>query len=153
MIAEEFPSGFHPADIVHGDPTQLIVVAAAIHRRYMDRAAAISGQMPGYERKVQDDWVVAIGEKRHQVAVRPIHGGHEVNHSGEIYRVLSDWQFGEPLFKGTVCGTPVCIQVERRNMIYRLFHWGSQVDIQVLTARAAELLACMPKKKPPDTSN
>jgi propionyl-CoA carboxylase alpha chain len=37
-------------------------------------------------------------------------------------------------------------------MTYRLFHWGSQVDAVVLTARAAELLASMPEKKPPDTS-
>jgi propionyl-CoA carboxylase alpha chain len=152
MIAEEFPSGFHPADVVHDDPALLIAAAAAIHRRYMDRAASISGQMTGYERKVHDDWVVAIGDERHQVVVRPIEGGHEVAYGGDVYRVLSDWQFGQPLFKGTVCGTPVCIQVERRNLMYRLFHWGSQVDVQVLTARAAELLACMPKKKPPDTS-
>ena len=44
------------------------------------------------------------------------------------------------------------IQVERRNMHYRLFHWGSQVDAMVITARAAELLACMPVKSPPDLS-
>ena len=84
--------------------------------------------------------------------VRPIAGGHDVNYGGKCYRVLSDWQFGQPLFKGTVGGTPVCIQVERRNMMYRLFHWGSQVDVMVLSARAAELLAAMPEKKPPDTS-
>ena len=52
LIAEEYPNGFHPADVVHDDPALLITVAAAIHRRYMDRAAGISGQLPGYERKV-----------------------------------------------------------------------------------------------------
>ncbi len=152
LIAEEFPNGFHPADVVHDDPVVLIAVAASIHRRYMDRAASISGQMLGYERKVHDDWVVAIGDERHPLIVRPIQGGHEVIYGDESYRVLSEWQFGQPLFKGKVSGTPVCIQVERRNMIYRLFHWGSQVDVQVLTARAAKLLACVPKKNPPDTS-
>jgi len=152
LIAQEYPSGFHPADVVHDDPAMLIVVAAAIHRRYMDRAAQISGQMAGYERKVQDEWVVSIAGKRHPVVVRPIEDGHDVIYGGEHYRVLSDWQFGQPLFKGTVDGTPICIQVERRNMTYRLFHWGSQVDAVVLTARAAELLASMPEKKPPDTS-
>ena len=35
-------------------------------------------------------------------------------------------------------------------MYYSLFHWGSQIDIMVLTPRAAELLACMPIKEPPD---
>ncbi|HEY2147526.1 MAG TPA: biotin/lipoyl-containing protein, partial [Pirellulales bacterium] len=152
MIADEYPHGFHPADAVHDDPALLITVAAAIHRRYMDRAAGIGGQLPGYERRAQNEWVVAIGGVQHLVVVRPIDGGHDVIYGGESYRVLSDWQFGQPLFKGTVNSTRVCLQVERRNMTYRLFHWGSQVDVMVLTARAAELLATMPEKKPPDTS-
>jgi propionyl-CoA carboxylase alpha chain len=152
LIAQEYPGGFHPIDVVHDDPAMLIVVAAAIHRRYMDRAAQISGQMPGYERKVHDEWVVAIAGTRHPVVVRPIEDGHDVIYGGQHYQVLSDWQFGQPLFKAAVDGKPVCVQVERRNMTYRLFHWGSQVDAVVLTARAAELLASMPEKKPPDTS-
>ena len=153
MIAEEYPDGFHPSDVVHDDPCLLITVAASIHRRYMDRAAGISGQLLGYERKVHDEWVVAIGDQRHGVTVRPVDGGHEVVYGGEHYQVRSDWQFGQPLFRGTVDGSEVCIQVERRNMKYRLFHWGSQVDLMVLTARAAELLDCMPLKEPPDMSS
>jgi propionyl-CoA carboxylase alpha chain len=152
MIAEEYPDGFHPSDSVHDDPALLIAVAASIHRRYMDRAAGISGQLPGYERKIDDHWVMVLGQEQYPVVIRPISGGHDVTYGGETYHVLSDWQFGQPLFKGTVSGQEVCIQVERRNMLYRLFHWGSQVDIMVLTARAAELLACMPIKEPPDMS-
>ena len=113
LIAEEYPNGFHATDAVHDHPALLIAVAAAIHRRYMDRAANISGQLPGYERKVHDDWVVVIDHKRHPVTVRPIEGGHDAVYAGDCYRVLSDWQFGQPLFKGNVYGMPVCIQVER----------------------------------------
>ena len=168
MIAEEYPDGFHPADVVHDDPALLITVAAAIHRRYLDRTAGISGQLPGYERIISDDWVVSLGDTRHHVTVRPIMAGmppvdgdkdlaapmcgHEVHYNGQTYRVFSDWQFGQPLFKGTIDGVPICVQVERRNLKYRLFHWGAQVDVVVLSARAAELLAAMPEKKPPDTS-
>ena len=75
-----------------------------------------------------------------------------MTYGGETYNVLSSWQFGQPLFKGMVNSSLVCIQIERRNMHYRLFHWGAQVDIMVLTSRAAALLACMPIKEPPDTS-
>ena len=152
LIAEEYPDGFHPADVIHDDPALLAVVAGSIHRRYMDRAAKISGQMPGYERKVSDHWTVVMDGKHLPVAIRQVPGGHEVDYDGRTYQVISNWQFGQPLFQGTVDGTPVCIQVERRNMCYRLFHWGSQVDIMVLTARAAELLAAMPVKQPLDMS-
>ena len=72
LIAEEYPDGFHPADAVHDEPALLIAVAASIHRRYMDRASHIDGQLPGYERVVHDDWVIAIEDERHSVHVRPV---------------------------------------------------------------------------------
>ncbi|QDV41436.1 Acetyl-/propionyl-coenzyme A carboxylase alpha chain [Stieleria neptunia] len=152
LIAEEYPDGFHPSDLVHENPALLIVVAAAIHRRYMDRAAGISGQLPGYERNIDDHWVIMLDGQQSPVAMRPLPGGHEITYGTDTYRVTSDWQFGQPLFRGTVNGETICIQVERRNMHYSLFHWGSQIDIMVLTPRAADLLACMPIKEPPDTS-
>ncbi len=152
LIAEEYPNGFRTCDVVHDEPTLWISVAATIHRRYMDRAAGISGQMAGYERVVHDDWVVVQGDARHAVHVRPMEGGHDVVYEGKTYRVQSDWQFGQPLFRGTVNGSPVTMQVERQGVKYRLYHWGAHLEVMVLTARAAELLACMPAKKPPDTS-
>ncbi len=152
LIAEEYPDGFHPADTVHDDPAMLAVVAGFIHRRYMDRAAGISGQLAGYERTAPHRWVVVMNGEHFPVEVEPMEGGYHVAYRGAHYQIQSDWQFGQPLFKGVVNGVKVCIQVERRNMHYRLFHWGAQVDIMVLTARAAELLACMPVKEPPDTS-
>lgn len=152
LIAEEYPDGFHPSDLVHDEPALLVAAAAAIHRRYMDRAAQVNGQMPGYERKVHDDWVVVMNGTRHPVTVRAIAGGHEVVYNGRQDRVLSDWQFGQPLFKATINGAEVCMQVERMNLKYRLIHSGSQVDIMVLTRRAADLLACMPVKAAPDMS-
>lgn len=154
LIAEEYPDGFHPADVVHDDPALLIAVAAAIHRCYMDRAANISGQLPGYERKVQDRWVVVMGGADYPVEVAPHENGqgYLVQYDGEAYEVFSSWEFGQPLFRGTINGIEVCMMLERRNMFYRLFHWGSQVDLMVLTVRAAELMNCMPKKEPPDLS-
>jgi propionyl-CoA carboxylase alpha chain len=49
-------------------------------------------------------------------------------------------------------GAGVCVQVERRYLEYRLFHKGSQVDVLILTQRAAELHKLMPVKAPPDMS-
>jgi len=177
LIAQEFPHGFHPADVVHDDSALLVAVAATINRRYLDRAAHIQGQLPGYERIVDDSCVVVMGGKHYPVEVRPVgrippdgtgqdgvgQDGvgqgwsqetifHEVTYGGEKFLVQSDWQFGQPLFRGIVNDRSLCIQVERRNMIYRLFHWGAQVDIMVLTPQAAKLLAWLPVKEPPDLS-
>ena len=53
---------------------------------------------------------------------------------------------------GTCNGQPFTIQVERHKTKYSLFHWGTRADFMVMSARAAELLALMPEKLPPDLS-
>jgi propionyl-CoA carboxylase alpha chain len=153
FIAEEYPKGFHAEDVPHDDPAMLIAVAASIHRAYLERATRITGQMPGHSRKVGEDYVVLMGgPEQHHVKVRTIEGGYVVEYKGESYEVLSTWQFGEPLYKGRLNGVEFCMQVERRNLVYRLFHWGTQADIMVMTEHSAELLAKMPYKAPPDMS-
>ncbi|MBK8183521.1 MAG: acetyl/propionyl/methylcrotonyl-CoA carboxylase subunit alpha [Candidatus Competibacteraceae bacterium] len=152
MIAEEYPNGFHATDVPHDDPALLISVAAFIHRSYMDRAAQITGQLLGHERKVKNDWVVLMGGQQHPVHIDPAPGGYDVVYMDETYQVRSNWEFGYPLFKGTLNGTEICIQVERRDMIYRLFHWGSQADVMVMSPKVAALQALMPEKEPPDLS-
>jgi propionyl-CoA carboxylase alpha chain len=152
FIAEEYPTGFHAEDVPHDDPAMLIAVAASIHRAYLGRASRITGQMPGHSRQIGEDYVVLMGAEMHPVNVRAIDGGHMVRYKGETYEVLSNWTFGQPLYKGRLNGLPFCMQVERRVLTYRLFHWGRQADVHVLTGRSAELLAKMPYKAPPDMS-
>jgi propionyl-CoA carboxylase alpha chain len=86
------------------------------------------------------------------VAVRPVAAGHEVRYAGKDYLVRSDWQFGQPLFRGSVNGVAHCMQVERRGVRYQLFQGGGRVDVLVLTPREAMLQALMPVKAPPDLS-
>jgi propionyl-CoA carboxylase alpha chain len=159
LIAEEYPHGFNAADVPHDDPAMLIAVAAAMHRQYLARNAHISGQMPGHEYKPGSDFVVRLEDgEDHEVTVKAAAdgkgsvGGWDVVFAGERYEIRTTWQFGQVLYEGTLNGEPFCMQVERRGLKYRLFHWGTQADIMVMTARAAHLQALMPHKAPPDMS-
>ncbi len=152
MIGDEYPEGFHPADVPHDEPAVIIAVAAAMHRCYRDRAARIDGQLRGHERRVRDDWVAEMNNEYHPVTVVATEGGHDVEYDGKIYAVRSDWEFGQHLFSGTINGKEIFVQVEREMQTYRLFHGGSQADIMVLNPRAAELMRYMPVKAPPDMS-
>jgi propionyl-CoA carboxylase alpha chain len=152
MIGEEYPDGFHPADVPVDDPTIIISVAASMLRGYRDRAAQIDGQLSGHEHQVFDDWVVVMNNEHHPVSVVPAQGGHDVEYNGNTYAVRSNWEFGQHLFSGTINGEQIFVQVERRNQTYRLFHNGSQADVSVDTPRAAELMRYMPVKAPPDLS-
>ncbi|OOZ37882.1 acetyl-CoA carboxylase biotin carboxylase subunit [Solemya velesiana gill symbiont] len=152
FIAEEYPEGFNAEMVPQEDPAKPIVVAAMIHRNYMDRAACMSGQMRGHERKVNDEWAVIIGGNAHQVVTKLTQNGYHVEYDGKAYSVITDWALGQPLFEGTINGEPLCFQVERNGLWYSLFHRGARTDAQVMTPRAAELHALMPEKVAPDLS-
>ena len=152
MIGEEYPDGFSPADIPHENPALIISVAASMLRGHRDRAAQIDGQLSGHERRVPQDWVVVMNNEHHPVSVVPANGGHDVDFDGKTYAVRSHWEFGQPLFHGTINGEEVFVQVERVDQTYRLSHGGSQTDVMVLTPRVAELLQYMPVKAAPDMS-
>ncbi|MGH6662481.1 MAG: biotin/lipoyl-containing protein, partial [Rhodospirillales bacterium] len=130
----------------------LAAVAAAVHRAYQERAAMISGQIPGRERVVADDWVVSLAGKAYPVRVHPIDGGYDLTLDGEAMLLQTAWKLGEPLFEGGLDGRDFCVQVERVGVAYRLSHRGAETDALVLSPRTAELNAVMPEKAPPDTS-
>ncbi|MFA7270070.1 MAG: acetyl-CoA carboxylase biotin carboxylase subunit [Sterolibacterium sp.] len=152
LIAEEYPQGFNAANLPHDDPAMLIAVGAAIHRRYLERNASIDGQLPGHEYVPGNDFVVLLNDTQHAVEAIPAAGGFDIAYAGDRYEIRSPWQFGQSLYQGTLNGEPFCMQVERIGLKYRLFHWGTQADLTVLTSHAAAMLALMPHKAPPDLS-
>jgi propionyl-CoA carboxylase alpha chain len=152
LIGDEYPDGFHPADVPHEDPSIFISVVASMLRGYRDRAARIDGQLAGHERSVPSDWVVVMNNEHHPVEVVAVQGGHDVTYNGKTYAVRSRWEFGQHLFSGTINGDEIFVQVERDDQIYRLFHNGSQADVRVITPKGAAFLQYMPIKTPPDMS-
>ncbi|MBN8279939.1 MAG: acetyl/propionyl/methylcrotonyl-CoA carboxylase subunit alpha [Gammaproteobacteria bacterium] len=152
FIAEEYANGFHAADVPQADPALPVVIAATLHRRFMDRAARLSGQLPSHERRVGNEFVVVIGQHHHAVSVVPVAGGCEVQLGGRTHRVITGWRFGEPLVRADVDGRQVCFQLDRVGVRYRLSHRGAQVDVLVCDPRAAVLSKLMLAKTPPDLS-
>ncbi len=154
FIAQEYPDGFRPEDVVQDNPALPIVVLSVIHRLYMDRAARLSGQLAGYERRVLDEWVVIVNTEYHQVKVSPYqaNGEHDAEYKGEAYVIHTDWCLCQPIFRGTINGKPCRFQVKRRGIRYAVTHRGLRTDGMVMTPTAAELYRIMPVKKEADMS-
>jgi propionyl-CoA carboxylase alpha chain len=156
FIAEQFPHGFRASDVKAEDPKLMDALATAVHRRYLDRAAGIYGQLEGHEVKIPTEFVVAAGEagKMNYVAtsVHETARGYEVTVAGSVYKIDSDWNPGQIIYKATVNGREIAVQVERTDMFYRLQFDGVRVDSMVLTPQAAEMQKLMPFKEPPDMS-
>jgi propionyl-CoA carboxylase alpha chain len=153
FIAEEFPGGFAPpTGFVDAD--RIILLAAALAaRRIHESEAAIEGQLLGACGSIPEDLALLIDGASHPASVRAEGAQYivEIDKAGST--VATDWQPGLTLLKFNCRAEQATVQIERLSAIeFRLAHGGVVRRVQVLSPRAAELLALMPQKKPPDTS-
>lgn len=152
FIDEEYPEGFRTEDALHDDPRLLVAVAATLHRVVEERAAAISGQLSGHERHPGDACVALMGGEEYPLTAALNGHGADIAIAGQTYAVRGDWRPGDTMFRGEVNARPVCIQIDRDGIAYRLTHAGSQAEIKLLTERGAEMHRMMPEKIAPDMS-
>jgi propionyl-CoA carboxylase alpha chain len=78
--------------------------------------------------------------------------GYEVIYQDHIYRIRTDWQFGQPIVEAEVNGRAVSVQIDRCRAGYKVFHRGAEQELLVVTPKAAELTGHMLEKVPPDLS-
>ncbi len=156
FIAEHYAMGFRAEDVPHEDPNFLVALAAAAYRRYLERAAGISGQLAGHHVTIGNQFVAVLkgqrGEHVHVPVLIEAERTTVVQVEGRSYAIDSQWQFGGIRASGSCNGKPFTAQVERHGLWLRVDHNGLRIDAQVMTARAAELLRRMPFKAPPDMS-
>ena len=74
FIEEEYPDGFGPDHMRVEEPAAFVVVAAAVQRRYRERATSISGQMPGCESTVSDEWIVVMNGQEYPCRATSVGG-------------------------------------------------------------------------------
>ncbi|MEO6030340.1 MAG: biotin/lipoyl-containing protein, partial [Burkholderiaceae bacterium] len=157
FIAEQYPAGFSTESVEHDDPDFLLALAVATDRRVLARSAGISGQLQGHELHVGENFVVvrttADGTRHETPASVHLDGEvFDVGLNGRRHRFTFESPLREVAMRGTVDGKPFCAQIERLMLAYRVRHHGAQVEVRVLSPRAAELNALMPFKLPPDLS-
>ena len=156
FIAEEFPHGFRASDVKPSDLGLMDALATAVHRRYLERATGIYGQLEGHEMKIPDSFVVASGEagKMDYVTtnITVTASGYKVIVKNKTYDIQTEWNPGQIIYSAVINGQEIAAQVERTNLFYRIQFDGVRVDSLVLTPQAAEMQKLMPFKEPPDMS-
>jgi len=164
FIAENYAKGFRAEDVPHKNVEFLVALAVFVNRRYLNRAASITGQMEGHELRTGADFVVVPLGQTHNGApfVTHIPEFNDRTRAGTIqvgnnsYRIHSETKFGHVRMVGTCNGEPFVAQVERgtakKPLAIRVIHNGTQLDMMVLLPYAAKLHALMPYKAPPDMS-
>ncbi len=164
FIAENYGKGFAAEDVPHEDPAFLLALAAFVRRKSRERAAGISGQLPGYAVNAGKDYVVITLGATGENSYTPVHvdefvgdtGSARVRIGASSYEIRSNSRLNDIAIHGTVNGQPFNAQVERgtpRNpLALRLQHNGTRIDALVVSPRMAELHALMPHKAAPDMS-
>ncbi len=153
FIAEEFPEGFslpRPAGAV---ALRMAVVAAQIDHVMNTRKRGISGQMDGWKTVAFDEErVVHLGDERFSVTVSGPPGHASVTFEGAAAcHVDSGWRPGEPVWRGSIDGVALSLQVRHVANGFALGHAGTYATARVFTRREADLLALMPAKLAADT--
>ena len=164
FIAQHYAQGFRSEDVHHSDADFLIALASFVRRKSRERAAGLSGQLPGYDVKVGQQYTVitldAQGEHTHtQVEVDDSGGRHDtavIKVNGKNYAIESHSRLNDVAIHGTVNGQPFTAQVERGStqnpLSLKVQHNGACIEVLVISPRMAELHRMMPFKAPPDLS-
>jgi propionyl-CoA carboxylase alpha chain len=146
FLGEEFSGGFKGGTIAPEIAAQALGVAAAAQRIAAERDAAIAGAA------IPDSWVIIEGEARHPVRLTRRNESIIVEGYTARQEVTTDWQPGDALFRGTIDGVATLFQIERVGIGWRLERGGAVLALKVLPPPAADALARMPAKPPPDLS-
>ncbi len=164
FIAEQYSKGFRAEDVPHDDHDFLAALAAFVRRKSRQRAANLSGQLPGYDVKVGQDYaVVELGQGGNNRYV-PVHvdeftgkpGVAQITVDGKTYAIESNSRLNDIRIEGTCNGKPFTAQVERGTLknplALQVQHNGTRIEALVMSPRMAELHKLMPFKAPPDLS-
>ncbi len=164
FIAEQYSQGFRAEDVPHDDHDFLAALAAFVRRKSRQRAANLSGQLPGYDVKVGQDYaVVELGQGGNNRYV-PVHvdeftgkpGVAQITVDGKTYAIESNSRLNDIRIEGTCNGKPFTAQVERGTLknplALKVQHNGTRIEALVMSPRMAELHKLMPFKAPPDLS-
>jgi propionyl-CoA carboxylase alpha chain len=153
FIAEEYPDGFEGVTLGEGALRNIAAACAAMNRVAEIRRARISGTLDNHERRVGEEWNVALQGVDFDVTIAADHDGSTVRFAdGSEIRVSGDWTPGDQLARMTVNGTPLVMKVGKVSGGFRIRSRGAELKVHVRTPRQAELARMMPEKVAPDTS-
>ncbi len=164
FIAEQYSQGFRAEDVPHEDPNFLAALAAFVRRKSRQRAANLSGQLPGYDVQVGQDYTVVelgqAGKNRyvqvhlHEFVGKP--GVAQIVIEGQTYAIESNSRLNDIRIEGICNGKPFTAQMERGTLknplALQVQHNGTRIQALVMSPRMAQLHQLMRFKAPADLS-
>lgn len=152
-IKEEFPDGFHGAQISPEVEKVFISAAAYANAMIAQRAASTSGRAEPVGTP-RSEWVAVVGRKQSPIKVRYQRGEAEITFAdaNETHTITTQWRPGfslmEVMFDNQTYALSLA-QVDEGFVIRRL---GVEAHVKICTPVTADMHARLPEKQKPDTS-
>lgn len=154
----------HGREIVSMAPSSayrvtMACIMAVVYRLYTERVFLFPSQHGNLSKKATSDSVVVRFSGSCDLEVKLerqscVEGlnAWSVFCGGHAHHVVSGWQIGDPIWRGTVNGKGVVAQVERKGTSFQMHVDGFCTDIIVLDPHVAALNRMMPSRAKPDLS-
>ncbi len=153
FIEEEYPDGFSGVTLKEQRLKSIAACCAAMNRVAEIRRTQVSGRLDNHERKVGNDWVVALqGHFFHVCVNADPNGSDVVFEDGTSLRVTGNWTPGKTLADMKVDGETFIMKIGKISGGFRVRSRGADLKVHVRSPRQAELAKWMIEKLPADTS-
>ncbi|PLW78540.1 acetyl-CoA carboxylase biotin carboxylase subunit [Cohaesibacter celericrescens] len=159
FIADEYPDGFQGNQLDQQTEWALACVAMSMELVKQDRRGHLKSGRETDDAKMHQHWVAAFS-KENRIELEFCGGMPSTPIEMEmrlpdrrIISVKSNWVPGQKLWRGSVDGREIIVQVRPGLNSYRLVHAGVQEEVKVMRPHVAKLEKMLPVRVPPDTSN
>ncbi len=154
FISENYPDGFDSFLIEVKDKEMLYAVATFVNYKYLLRAASISNQLKGFNKTVDNNWVVIDGDKTFEVSIsfNNFKKSYDIYVDKKYINLRSNWNIGYPLFSAIIDNVLSYFSIQRNGPKFIINHKGALHEILVLSKRHAELNKIMIPRKKEDNS-
>jgi propionyl-CoA carboxylase alpha chain len=147
FIAQEYRNGFQGGILSEDEQLRLAAVASTMELAERHRLSRLVAN----PRPIGRDWVLAVGDEQIPVRVDAAEFAPRLSltlriGNGATVSLLTDWVPGQPVWRGTLDGSPVLAQVRRCGHSVEVARRGNTRTARLLTRRAAELALLMPAK-------
>ncbi len=152
-IKEEFPDGFHGADISEEVESAFIAAAAYANALLNQRAQATSGRSEPVK-PARSDWVAVIGRKQTPIRVKFQPGEAEVTfiEGGQTHSLTTMWRPGFGLMEMVFDDKTYALALTQAAEGFVVRRLGVEAHVKICTPFQAGLHANLPEKEKPDTS-
>jgi propionyl-CoA carboxylase alpha chain len=158
-IAQEFPDGFEGAELNPGDRRKLACVCALMCQILARRDAGGSGVLTHHQRIIPADLAVEIDGMNYAVNIQKTNGIAVITSTDESDKAAIElevsigWTPGAHKVAAIIDNVEFTFFAQPIAQGYRVQYRGADVEVRVRTCAAAKLVAIMPEKTIPDTSN